>query len=143
MKRILILLLFTTAVLAVAPTPPTLAVAPRDGAAFTTATLAQTGDQRRCVSRREYQDIRWQWPPATKARVTDHFDLYGYFVEGWGSYYHRDAIWAYHKCREWGRGNVYVWFDNYTWGDRRPTHRVYAMAPSLAAYRHNDWTHIQ
>ncbi len=92
---------------------------------------AASADQRPCVSWQEYQDIKWQYPPATQGRVNDHFDMPGYLLEGWGTRSHHDVVRAYPKCREWGPGYAVVWFDNYSWDWRS---RVWAVAPSIRAY---------
>lgn len=110
----------------------------------TLTTSAAHADQRPCVSYREYQNIRWTWPPATKAKVHSHFDTGGYFVEGdpyWVT--NRDITRAYRKCGEWGRGYVYVWFDNYYYDSYDNKMRVYAMTRNTRAFNYGNWTQVQ
>ena len=97
-------------------------------------------DERPCVSRVEYNNISFTWPPATQGRVHDHFDTRGFLTERWGPPAQRDVVRGYPKCRQWGRGNVFVWFDNYSWDWRA---RVYAMTDNGVAYRNGNWTYIQ
>lgn len=93
-----------------------------------TVAPAQAGDQRRCVSQREYRDIRGY---ERQARVADHFDIPGtrirYLNYGGGDV---DTVWKYRKCSAWGPGGWYVgiWYDNYTGGDRYM--RVWDKAPN-------------
>lgn len=89
-------------------------------------------DERPCVSWQEYYNIRHQWPPATKAKVSDHFDLWGNRQRGWTGAGER---WAYKKCADWGPGYVDVWYRR-DWDGWRL--RVYAISPSLRA----PWQYI-
>ena len=101
----------------------------------TLTTPAAHADERPCVSRAEYLNMAYYWwPPATRAKVNDHFDFRGYTVRADGSYYYRDVWVDYRKCYEWGSGVVRVWFDNYSWGDGRM--RIYAIKSSRYSAYH-------
>ena len=56
-------------------------------------------DERPCVSRAEYRNMAFSWwPPATRAKVNDHFDFQGrvdFATGGWGD---RDVWVDYRKC---------------------------------------------
>ena len=84
-------------------------------------------DERPCVSWQEYYNIKNSWPPPTKTKVSDHFDLWGYKQRSWTGPGER---WAYKKCAEWGPGYVDVLYRR-NWDGYRL--RVNAIAPSLRA----------
>ena len=67
---------------------------------------AEAGDERRCVSKREYSDVRHGW---RQARVANHFDMTGVRLSRWvDESGYRDSVWKYRKCRAWGPGGWYV-----------------------------------
>jgi len=94
------------------------------------AAPANAGDQRRCVSQREYRDVQKGW---RQARVADHFDIAGTRMTRWNNGGDIDTVWKYRKCSTWGPGGHYVgvWFDNYS-RDHDGNHyqRVNAKVPN-------------
>src|SRR3954452_7076453 len=81
---------------------------------------AQADDQRRCVSQREYNDVKvYKDRPVVggwrQARVANHFDIIGKRIRR--DYVHGDVdeVWQYRKCSAWGPGGWYVaiWYTNY------------------------------
>jgi hypothetical protein len=84
-----------------------------------TVAPAHAGDQRRCVSQREYRHVQvssdggrgWQQP-----RVADHFDIIGTQIRYDNIHGEVDTVWKYRKCSAWGPGGWYVavHYDNYS-----------------------------
>ena len=109
----------------------------------------QAGDQRPCVSQREYRDVQVglgspRRPGWRQARVADHFDITGARIRYQNKptdhdHRHVDAVWKYRKCSAWGPGGWYVavWYDNHSLADgymrakRKVPSRPYALG---AAY---------
>ena len=112
-----------------------------------TVAPAQAGDQRRCVSQREYRHVGLDSPSRPgwrQARVADHFDIIGARIRYQNkptdhSHRHIDTVWKYRKCSAWGPGGRYVavWYDNHSFADgymrakRKVPNRPYALG---AAY---------
>jgi hypothetical protein len=96
-----------------------------------TVAPAQAGDERRCVSQREYRDVQRGW---RQARVADHFDMTGIRMRrstyNEGGVRYKDTLWKYRKCSAWGPGGDYagIWYINYSDEDFRYM-RVWRKAP--------------
>ena len=96
---------------------------------------AQAGDQRRCVSQREYRHVQ-VWSDGGRgwlqARVADHFDIIGKQIRYSFLHGEVDTVWRYRKCSAWGPGGWYVavHYTNYNWDSIRTRRQAYKKVPN-------------